>query len=150
MVFRSAFLDTGDNWQVGASGGRTYAGRPRIVGQSTRCFPLLLRGLPVRLGSLTNTQGTLIRSLLYLLRRTHARMLVIAFQLTATEVTGEQYPQYQAVDVVRKNLHAFTGVRGGILGVASAISHASAMVPSRFQMYIAEINTWCFSIQPFP
>ena len=34
--------------------------------------------LPVRLGSITNTQGTLIISFLYLLRRTHARMSGIA------------------------------------------------------------------------
>jgi hypothetical protein len=38
-------------------------------------------GLPVRLGSVTNTQGTLVSSFLYLLRRTHARMPVIAFRL---------------------------------------------------------------------
>jgi hypothetical protein len=35
-------------------------------------------GLPVRLGSITNTQGALTSSFLYLLRRTLARMPVIA------------------------------------------------------------------------
>jgi hypothetical protein len=37
--------------------------------------------LPVRLGSITNTQGMLTISFLYLLRRTHARMPVIASEL---------------------------------------------------------------------
>jgi hypothetical protein len=37
--------------------------------------------LPVRLGSVTNTQGALITSFLYLLRRTHARMPVITPEL---------------------------------------------------------------------
>ena len=38
-------------------------------------------GLSVRLGSLTNTQGMLLTGFLYLLRRTHARMPVIASSL---------------------------------------------------------------------
>jgi hypothetical protein len=43
MVFRTAFRDTGHSWRVVASGGRTCTGGLRIIGQSTRCFPLLLR-----------------------------------------------------------------------------------------------------------
>jgi hypothetical protein len=81
MVFRSAFRDTGCNWQVVASEGGTCTGGLRIIGQSIRCFPLLLRICPVRLGSVTNTQGALITSFLYLLRRTHARMPVITPEL---------------------------------------------------------------------
>jgi hypothetical protein len=43
MAFRSAVRNTGHSWQVVASVSRTCTGRSRIVGQSIRWFPLLLR-----------------------------------------------------------------------------------------------------------
>lgn len=45
-------------------------------------------GLPVRLGSATNTQGMLLTTFLYLLRRTRARMPVIASLLTFQAATA--------------------------------------------------------------